>query len=181
MADLRFRRLGRNDFGDLERWLSAPHVRKWWGKPLDTPGIEREFGPCVDGVDPTMVFVTTVADRSIGIVQTYLLSDTPEYESAVGVEAAAGIDLFIGEPDLLGTGLGKSIVQRFVAEIGWTAFPQAQRYMAGPSIENVRSRRTFEAAGFVYIGQVDIPGEPDPEAVMVLERSSIAESSSEIG
>ena len=179
--ELGFRRLRRDDFGDLERWLSAPHVRVWWGDPLDAAGVEKQFGPCVDGADPTMVFVTTLASRAIGMVQTYLLSDTPEYEAAVGVTGAAGMDLFIGEPDVLGVGLGKAIVRKFVDEIGWEAFPTVKRYMAGPSARNIRSRRTFEAAGFVYTHQVDVPGEPDPEAVMVLERDSVPEASAEIG
>jgi aminoglycoside 6'-N-acetyltransferase len=180
-ADLGFRRLGREDFGHVERWLSSPHVRLWWGEPLDAAGVEKEFGPCVDGIDPTLVFVTTLAHRPIGIVQTYRLSDTPDYETAVGVTDAAGIDLFIGEPDLLGMGLGKAIVRTFVADIGWKAFPDAKRYMAGPSVKNLRSRRTFEAAGFLFVRQVDVPGEPDPEALMVLERDSIPELSPEIG
>ena len=180
-ADLAFRRLARGDFADLQRWRSEPHVRLWWGEPLDAAGVEQEFGPSIDGSDPTLVFVATLAGRPIGMVQTYLLSDTPDYETAVGVTGAAGMDLFIGEPDLLGMGLGKAIVRRFVTDIGWTAFPQAKRYMAGPSAHNVRSRRTFEAAGFVYVRQVDVPGEPDPEAVMVLERESIPELSPKIG
>ena len=172
-GDLGFRRIVRGDFDDLRRWLSAPHVRLWWGDPLDAEGIEKEFGPCVDGVDPTLVYVATLSDRPIGMVQTYLLSNNPDYETAVGIREAAGIDLFIGEPDLLGMGLGKAIVGRFVTDVGWRAFPDAKRYMAGPSAKNLRSRRTFEAAGFVFERQVDVPGESDPEAIMVLERPSI--------
>ena len=172
-GDLGFRRMSRDDYDDLQRWLSTPHVRLWWGDPLDAEGVEKEFGPCVDGVDPTLVFVITLAGRPIGMVQTYLLSDTPDYETDVGVPDAAGVDLFIGEPDLIGMGLGKAIVRRFVADIGWRAFPEAKRYMAGPSAKNLRSRRTFEAAGFVFVRQVDVAGEPDPEAIMVLERRSI--------
>ena len=97
----------------------------------------------------------------------------PTTKTDVGVPDAAGVDLFIGEPDLIGMGLGKAIVRRFVADIGWRAFPETKRYMAGPSAKNLRSRRTFEAAGFVFVRQVDVAGEPDPEAIMVLERRSI--------
>ena len=64
----------------------------------------------------------------------------------------------------------KAIIARFVSEIGWSVFPQSKRYMAGPSVRNIRSRRAFEGAGFVYQGLADVPGEPDLEAVMVLER-----------
>jgi aminoglycoside 6'-N-acetyltransferase len=178
-SDLRFRPLVREDFGDLERWLSAPHVRLWWGEPLDAAGVEKEFGPCIDGVDPTLVFITTLAHRPIGMVQAYLLSDNPDYEAAVGVRDAAGMDLFIGEPDLLGVGIGKAIVRTFVTDIGWGAFPRVKRFMAGPSARNLRSRRSFEAAGFACVGLVDVAGEPDPQAVMVLERDPVPDSVSE--
>jgi RimJ/RimL family protein N-acetyltransferase len=119
--------------------------------------LEEEFGPCIDGLDPTAVFIVTLSDEPtgrvpIGMVQSYMLHDTPDYETSVGVRDAAGMDLFIGEPKLIGTGLGKEIIARFVTEIGWSSFPEAQRYMAGPSVRNVRSRRAFESAGFVYTG-----------------------------
>jgi aminoglycoside 6'-N-acetyltransferase len=186
VRDVEFRRLERSDFDLVRQWLSAPHVSEWWGEPRDLAGVEAEFGPCVDGVDPTLVFVVTISDGAVtsvpvGIVQSYMLRDTPEYESAVGVLEAAGIDLLIGDFDLIGTGLGKETITRFVREIGWSLFPDAKRYMAGPSVRNVRSRRAFERAGFVYKGLADVPGEPDPEAVMVLERPSATELAAKVG
>lgn len=186
VPDVRFRRLKRGDFNLLVDWLSTPHVSYWWGGPRDLAGVEAEFGPCVDGVDPTLVFVVEISDPAIGcvpvgMVQSYMLRDTPEYETAVGVREAAGMDLFIGDRNLVGTGLGKKIIARFVREIGWRAFPGAKRYMAGPSVRNVRSRRAFESAGFVYSGLAHVPGEADPEAVMVLERLSVTELAAQVG
>ena len=169
---LGFRRLRRDDFGDLQSWLAAPHVSHWWGAPRDQSAIEEEYGPIVDGCDPTKVFVVEISGRPAGMIQTYLLADNPEYEAAVGVKDAAGVDLFIGEQQLLGKGYGKVILSMFVTEVGWPTYPGALRYMAGPSVRNVRSRRTFEAAGFSYLGTVEVPGERDPEVIMVLERPS---------
>jgi aminoglycoside 6'-N-acetyltransferase len=114
--------------------------------------------------------VITLDRRPIGMIQTYRLSDNPDYETAVGVEHAAGVDLLIGAPDLVGIGLGTEILQRFVARIGWRTYPEVRRYMAGPSIDNARSCRAFEKAGFSYLHTVEVPGEPEPECVMVLER-----------
>lgn len=185
VPDLGFRRLERPDFDLLRKWLSTPHVSASWGGTRDLAGVEDEFGPCVDGEDPTLVFVITVsagsADLPIGIVQSYMLRDTPEYEAAVGVPEAAGMDLLIGDANWIGRGLGKEVIAKFVSEIGWDAFPEAESYMAGPSVKNVRSRRAFEGAGFVYRGLADVPDEPDPEAVMVLERPSVTELTAQIG
>jgi aminoglycoside 6'-N-acetyltransferase len=170
ITEVGFRRAHRGDFVDLQRWLSTHHVSEWWGEPPDLAGVETEYGPCLDGSDPTLLFVVTSGGRGVGMVQTYLLGDNPEYEAAVGVSDAAGIDLFIGEPDVLGQGLGAGTVRTFISEIGWNTYPRILRYMAGPSTRNVRSRRTFESAGFHFKALATVPGEPDQEAVMVLER-----------
>jgi aminoglycoside 6'-N-acetyltransferase len=167
-----FRRLTRDDFGDLQRWLAAPHVSEWWGDPPDESGVEQQYGSLVDGTDPTLVFVIEISGRSVGMIQTYRLSDNPEYETAVGVKDAAGVDLFIGEKELLGKGLGKAVVSKFVKDVGWPTYSEVLRYMAGPSVRNVRSRRTFEAAGFSYVSIAEIQGETDPEVILVLERPS---------
>ena len=145
--DLGFRLLERSDFPGLQRWLAEPHVSRWWGEPPDAGDIEDKYGPLIDRTDPTLVFVVTLDDLPIGMIQTYRLSDNPGYEAAVGVEDAAGVDLFIGDPDLVGIGLGTEILRVFVERIGWPTYPEARRYMAGPSIENSRSRRAFEKAG----------------------------------
>jgi aminoglycoside 6'-N-acetyltransferase len=165
-----FRPVVRDDFVDLQRWRSAPHVSEWWGEPPDLAAVEAEYGPCTDGSDPTLLFVVAFGGRGVGMVQTYLLDDNPEYQAAVGVSDAAGIDLFIGEPDVLGQGLGTETIRSFILEIGWSTFPGILRFMAGPSSRNLRSRRAFESAGFRFQGLATVPGEPDQEAVMVLER-----------
>ncbi len=46
--------------------------------------------------------------------------------------------------------------------------------MAGPSVRNRRSQRAFENAGFGRRHVAMVPGEDDPEQVMVLERPEVA-------
>jgi aminoglycoside 6'-N-acetyltransferase len=178
--DIGFLLLQRADFPDLQRWLSEPHVSRWWGQPPETADLEEKYGPTIDRTDPTFVFVITLDRRPIGMIQTYRLSDNPEYETAVGVERAAGVDLFIGDPDLVGIGLGTEILRVFVGRIGWPTYPEVRRYMAGPSIDNGRSRRAFEKAGFSYLRIAELPDEPEPECVMVLERPSVTETPTEL-
>jgi aminoglycoside 6'-N-acetyltransferase len=173
--DIGFRDLDRGDFPELLAWLSTPHVSEWWGEPpQDITAVDDRYGPCIDRTDPTRHFVITVASRHVGMIETYLLKDNPEYQDVVGVEDAAGLDILIGDPDLIGRGLGTEVVKLFVEQIGWPTFAGAARYMAGPSIRNIRSRRMFEKAGFAAVGEVEVPGEPDPEVILVLERPSFS-------
>lgn len=56
-ACISFRPLGRSDFPLVQEWFSAPHGNAWWHERLDLTGIEAKYGPRVDGVKPTYVFV----------------------------------------------------------------------------------------------------------------------------
>ncbi len=41
----------------LSDWFSRPHVEPWWREPYDVGSIERKYGPSVDGLGPTELFV----------------------------------------------------------------------------------------------------------------------------
>jgi aminoglycoside 6'-N-acetyltransferase len=163
------RPLARDDFDRVVRWLAEPHVAEWWGAPLTIGGVEKEFGPCIDGIDPTRVFIVSLDGAAFGLVQIYRLSDNPEYERAVGVADAAGVDLLIGEADRRGQGDGPRII-RAAVELIWDEYGEVRYAMAGPSVRNTRSHRAFEKAGFAAVRQVTVPGEVDDEMVFVCPR-----------
>jgi len=98
-----FRPLERSDFPLLERWLSEPHVDAWWHEPLDLAGLEHKYGPRIDGIEPTHVFIIEHERQPIGWVQWYRWSDYPKHAAQFGAEPnAAGIDLAIGKVSALG-------------------------------------------------------------------------------
>lgn len=165
-----FRPLTRLDFAMMADWLREPHVAEWWNVPPSIEGVERELGACVDGSDPTRVFIILVTDRPVGFIQVYRLDDNPAYAAAVGVENGAGVDLFIGDPNAVGGGFGSTVLRTFLDKVVWPGYPDISRCMAGPSDRNLRSQRAFEKAGFARVRVVRIPGEPDDEVVMVANR-----------
>ncbi len=165
-----FRPLTRTDFALVATWIGRPHVAEWWTEPTDLAGIEATYGPCVDGIDPTLTFLILSGGRPVGFIQCYRLDDNPDYGRAVEVDQAAGIDLFIGEADVMGGGFGSAVLSRFVDEVVWPAYPDLVRCMAGPSVRNGRSQRAFEKAGFQRGHVAMVLDEDDPEQVMVRER-----------
>jgi aminoglycoside 6'-N-acetyltransferase len=169
MSNLDLRPLTRPDFALVADWLARPHVQEWWGSPLGATGVEAEFGPCVDGSDPTLLFLCLDGTTPIGLAQCYRMSDNPDYAAAVGIGDGAGIDLLIGEADRRGHGLGPQIIAA-VASIAWQRYPEIRCVLAGPSVHNIRSHRAFEKAGFTALAPVAIPGEVDEELIYVLER-----------
>jgi len=168
-ADLILRPLSRADFARVAGWLARPHVAAWWGTPLDLAGVEKEYGPSVDGTDPTEVFICSDGPTPIGLVQIYRLADNGAYERAVGVGNAAGVDLFVADAARLGLGVGPRLIGQAL-ELAWAHYAEVTSAMAGPSVYNFRSHRAFEKAGFHAVGPVTVPGEEDDELVLVCPR-----------
>ena len=86
---------------------------------------------------------------------------------------SAGIDLFIGEPELIGTGHGPALIRAFLREV---VFPRydVREAVIGPSAQNASAIRAYAKAGFRVWRDVVVPGEPDPERIMRIRRDDIA-------
>lgn len=178
MAEVGFRSLDRGDLPQLYAWLRAPHVAKWWRDvPADLDVVEAEYGPCIDGEDPTELFVVQEDGRDIGMIQRYLIADEPEwwpaFDGIVDVSNAAGIDYLIGEPSAVGKGVGTEMVRAFVADVfDWRP---VDSIVVTVQQSNPASWRILEKSGFtrVWSGELDSPDPSDegPEHVYVLLRS----------
>lgn len=111
----------------LARWLSEPHVERWWREAHDPAAVEANYGPAVDGLDPTEVFVVERGGEPIGLVQRGRLGDDPGWAQALAVAPtpgnAASIDYLIGPAELLGRGLGSAIIAGFVEDT-WERYPE---------------------------------------------------------
>jgi len=143
---IEFRPLVHDDLGLVEEWLRREHVALWWRDP-----IEEElagFRAAIDGRDPTDHYLIVLDDRPVGMIQTYLATDYPDWEEIVQVgDGVAGVDLLIGEANLIGRGLGPRILAEFARGV---VFADADRKACVASVEerNHRSWRAFEKAGF---------------------------------
>ena len=149
--DVTFSDLTRADFVLLGSWLAAPHVARWWGEPADPASIEATYGPSVDRAEPGRCFLVERAGRPVGLVQCYRLADYPAWQRSLTPARvpteAAGIDYLIGPVDLIGTGLGPVVIDRFVAAV-WARYPEAPAVVASVAQANRRSWRALEKAGF---------------------------------
>ena len=107
------------------------------------------------------------------MLQHYRIGDDAEYSEALALgEEAIGIDLFIGEADLVGLGHGPAMLRRFLREIAFP-FHGIDVCVIGPSVKNVPAIRAYEKAGFRPLREVTVPGEPDPEFLMRLTRAEL--------
>ncbi len=153
------------------RWLLEPHVRRWWHddpNERDYPeGTIRDWLPRLRGEDATELYVISLDERPIGMIQSYRLQDEPEYVTEIGEvdEPAISVDLFIGLPELIGKGHGPALLRVFVRNA-------LRRYdvdycVIGPARANVAAIRAYEKAGSRYLREYREDDTTDPEHVLL--------------
>ncbi|MEP6909598.1 MAG: GNAT family N-acetyltransferase [Actinomycetota bacterium] len=171
MEKLRFRRMEAGDLPLLHEWLRRPHVQRWWRDRDTYEEVVEHYLPSIEGDDPTDLYFALLDGKPIGFVQTYLVSDYPEYAALVGVgEGVAGVDLFVGDARLTGQGIGSEILRRFVDEVVF-AVPTTTSCVADPDAKNVASLRAFEKAGFVVVKEFVDPEDGQVHALVRRDRA----------
>ncbi|MDH3300108.1 MAG: acetyltransferase [Acidimicrobiia bacterium] len=164
-----FRPLGRSDFDLVIRWLADPEVHRWWHHEFTAEAVERDFGPAVDGTDPTDMHLVLTAERDglraepIGLVQSYSFADHPgdEQELAAVIDVPPGtgsIDYLIGEADNRGRGVGTAMIRAYVDRI-WVTKPSIDVLIVPVVAANVASWKALAGAGFTRLRQANL--EPD--------------------
>jgi aminoglycoside 6'-N-acetyltransferase len=150
--DYVFRPMTGADLPLIRHWLALPHVVEWWGDPdeqyalvsgdLDEPAMDQ--------------YIVSTAGNPFGYLQCY---DLTAWNSGFGThpKGTLGIDLFIGEPDMIERGHGSALIRAFVdgrLENG------APRIVTDPDPANLRAVRAYEKAGFERDRMVDTPDGP---------------------
>jgi aminoglycoside 6'-N-acetyltransferase len=150
--DYVFRPMTTSDLPLVRRWLAAPHVVQWWGDPSEQYDLVSG-----DLDEPAMdQFIVSESDSDFGYLQCY---DLTAWNSGFGEHPTGtrGIDLFIGEPDMIERGHGSAFIRAFVDECLRNGAP---RIVTDPDPANTRAVRAYEKAGFEKAGMVDTPDGP---------------------
>jgi aminoglycoside 6'-N-acetyltransferase len=155
---IEFEPLRKDDLPLVREWLGREHVREWWRDRIEDSMAEYEQS--MAGLDPSDHYLILVDGRPVGMIETYLVSDHPEWEAIVQVgKGVAGVDLLIGEQQLTGRGLGPRVLEAFVRDVIF-ANPATDACIAAVDEDNRRSWRAFEKAGFEYVRDVEEEGRP---------------------
>lgn len=131
----------------LASWLSDPRVLEYYegrDRPYDLGRVKTHFyrddeaakRRCLVGYDGT----------AIGYIQYALLDAAELEEYGYAADAwIAGMDLFIGEPEYWGRGIGTALVAGMAGRL-LTEGPEA--VTVDPHAENARALRCYAKAGF---------------------------------
>ena len=150
-------------------WLLEPHVERWWNDGVKTPYPDaeiEEYREAIEGKDPTYRYLALLDTRPVGMFQHYRIADDAEYAAALALgEDAIGVDLFIGEAELVGRGHGPAMLRQFLRDVAFP-FHGIDVCVIGPSVKNVAAIRAYEKVGVRPLREVYVPDEPDPEFLM---------------
>jgi len=167
-----FRPMSRDDLPLVHEWHQRPHVQEWWVERKTFEETEAHYGPTIDGVEPTDHYIALLDGEPFGLIQTYLVSDYPDYAALIEEgEGTAGVDLYIADPANTGRGLGTEMLRRFVEEIVF-ARPETVAVTADPDVRNRASIRAFEKAGFRRVRELVDPQDDELHVLVRRDRRS---------
>jgi len=163
VPDVELRPLTRTDLPLLGRWLREPLVARWWDEPSAPEAVEARYGPCIDGDDPTALYLALAGGEPFGMVQVYAFADEPEYtaemETVCPVPVGAlSIDYLVGDPTARGRGLGAAMIAAAVAR-GFAEHPDARDVLVPVALGNEASWRALRRAGAHWYAEGEL--EPD--------------------
>lgn len=161
------RAMTRGDLPDLLRWLRSAHIRRWWDErevPTEE-SVAARYGPRIDGISPTRMWVAEVNGRSAGFVQDYRIGDYPEHAVLRPDADAIGVDFALAE-EWCGRGLGAVVLWVWMLRTRRRR-PEAPTYFAAPDHRNAASRRMLAKAGFTEGLWFDEPRHDSTAATLV--------------
>ena len=175
-----FQQLAAADFPLLHRWLNNAEVALFYGAGDDNrknPTLEElvaEYAPSLEPGSPTHSFTILLDGRQVGYIQCYRVGDYAEYAKAIDLDDDAwAIDLYVGEDDARGRGLGARVIELFVEEQVFSR-PGVMTCLLCPEPENERGIRAYEKAGFRYVKTVWVAEENAHAYVMRRDRDTDA-------
>jgi aminoglycoside 6'-N-acetyltransferase len=167
-----------HDYELFARWRNEPHVAEWWNAddepgPMTPEHARATYGPDADAWVSGCII--SVADRPVGYVQFYPWSEEADEAREMGVpdpDGSYGLDIFIGEPDMTGRGVGTTVVA-LVARRLFEVEGASSVALLTP-VGNDRAHRAYEKAGFRKVRQTldtdVVDGERRMSWLMVLDR-----------
>ena len=173
MLTLRPMRL--EDLRLVARWLSVPHVARWF---LAGSSLEEEaddLGRSVAGEQAVHVLLASAGEVPVGWCQWYLCAIDAEWAAEIGAGPGdVGVDYAIGDAAFVGSGVGTELIGELVRVVR-AAHPGCA-VTADPDARNLASRRVLEKNGFELAAVKAIPSELTDDPVAIYRLPAVTET-----
>lgn len=148
MKQIKFAPISDQDIPLITRWFNTPHVQAFYSLRFWTE--EEARNKLLGRKKSVYPFLIYFDQKPIGYIQYYPLAEHPWPEQEIDEEAsrnAAGLDLFIGEEEMVGKGLGPRIIRAFLEQEIWPKFAYC---FVDPDARNSASLKMFQKCGFAF-------------------------------
>jgi aminoglycoside 6'-N-acetyltransferase len=142
----------------LIKWLKIPHVKAFWDQDVSwtLELIQEKYGLYIDGYKleqgakkAIYAYVILVDGLEVGYIQYYNAYDFPRNELLNDLpENLAAFDIFIGEEDYVGKGIGPMAIELFCNQY---IFKEFDYCLSDPDMANLRAIKAYKKAGFVEV------------------------------
>lgn len=173
--NIRFASPTEQDLPLLHRWLNTPLLIDIWnsGNTISLEEVAAKYLPRIRGEGPDSPYLILCDEVPIGYINTYLWSSFPEYQPFLGTdEDSASLDVFIGEGEYRGRGIGPVMLRQFLKEIVFAREATASCIIT-PEVRHESALRSYERAGFKRWRVVEPSFEPGPICLMRITRDEV--------
>lgn len=138
----------------LHNWFMQDYIFKLWPESRDFEIFKTKYLAKLKLDSTTFPFVAYYNRRPIAYIQ-YFRTDAYDQEQYPGVDipvGSIGMDLFIGEPDCLGKGLGERLLRDFIDFVKLRE-PDCKLIIIDPAVDNKPAIKCYKKVGFKVIGE----------------------------
>ncbi|HEY1773746.1 MAG TPA: GNAT family N-acetyltransferase [Gammaproteobacteria bacterium] len=154
----------------LHDWLNRTHLRQFYQKrPITLDEVAEEYTPAIRGEEPSRLHLASLDGRPFGYLQCYRNLDYPDYARELDLRDGASIDFYIGDPAMLGRGLGKHMERSYVLDVVFPLYPAESHCYVCHESSNHIALACSQAAGFRALRDVIEAGLPS--RLLVFPRS----------
>jgi aminoglycoside 6'-N-acetyltransferase len=136
-------------FSLIHDWFNAPHIQAFYSlRDWTVEEVRQKLTLYIRGMGDMKCYIISFDKTPIGYVQCYPVNKHPWDNQDLTdeiIQDSAGIDLFIGEKEFIGKGLGCQILDTFLKRHIW---PYYRYCLADPDIRNEVSMCLFKKCGF---------------------------------
>jgi len=137
-----FRPFTPDDLHMVARWLETPEVLRWWGDSHEQLALIAG-----DLSEPLMdQWLAEHEGKPFAYLQAYPAHAWPQVHFAHLPATGRVIDVFVGDPEMIGRGHGRAFLRDFAEMLIANG---ASLVATDPLSENHRARRAYSRAGFV--------------------------------
>lgn len=155
--------LKNEDLHLLLHWLEKPHIKKWWDSDIQWTyqKIVEKYGPRIDHTNQknNHIFCYIIYHNitPIGYIQYYDIAhfsdDFPKNIISLCPQPCASFDMFIGEEEFCGKGIGNTIIQILIKKY---VMPSFKSICALVSQDNDRALKSYQKAGLQSLTKLEM-------------------------